>query len=225
MRKPWLASTPAVNDYAGHLLAVGIDLPRPLGRDDKARQILEYVDGALAQTLPRFGSDELQRVGGLVRSIHDASASYRALDDAAWDVLLPSDGADLICHNDLAPWNLIVGERWVFIDWDAAGPSTRLWDLAYATQSFAGLNPDELDGAPDRLGAFAAGYGADDTLREQLPDAMARRARASFESLRDAHARGEEPWATMFLSGHGDYWRSVADFLSTYASSWRAALR
>jgi len=49
-------------------------------------------------------------------------------------VLIPDPAAgDLICHSDLAPWNLVRNEqRWVFIDWDNAGPSSRLWDLGYA---------------------------------------------------------------------------------------------
>ncbi|WP_407645311.1 phosphotransferase [Brevibacterium pigmentatum] len=32
-------------------------------------------------------------------------------------------------HGDLTPWNLLLGERWVFIDWDSAAASARLWDL------------------------------------------------------------------------------------------------
>ncbi|MFC7624876.1 phosphotransferase [Microlunatus sp. GCM10028923] len=224
VRKPWLPTTPSVHGYVTHLIAAGIDAPRPLGRDDRGRQILEYVDGTLAQTLPRFGPDDLRRVGALVRAIHDASTHY-PVDHTGWDVLLPAPDADLICHNDLAPWNLVVGERWVFIDFDGAGPSTRLWDLAYAAQSFAGLNPDELDGAADRLTAFITGYDADDDLRAGLPDAMTRRAQASYDRLRDAHANGEEPWASMFLEGHGDYWGSVARFLAANSATWAAALR
>lgn len=224
VRKPWLPNTPAVHAYVDHLRTAGIDAPRPLGRDDQGRQILEYVPGDLAQNLPRFGPADLHRVGRLVRTIHDASARYPA-DLTSWDVLVPVAGADLVCHNDLAPWNLVVGERWVFIDWDGSGPSTRLWDLAYAAQSFAGLNPDELIGAADRLAAFVAGYDADVTLRDRLPAAMAERARSSHDQLRESHARPEEPWAMMFVSGHGDYWGSVADFLAANAATWRAALR
>jgi hypothetical protein len=30
-------------------------------------------------------------------------------------------------------------DRWVFIDWDGAGPGSRLWDLAYAAHGFVPL--------------------------------------------------------------------------------------
>ncbi|WP_350309798.1 phosphotransferase, partial [Arthrobacter sp. efr-133-R2A-63] len=56
----------------------------------------------------------------MVRAIHDASESFVPPRDARWNVAISSPGEELICHNDLAPWNLIIGDRWTFIDWDAA---------------------------------------------------------------------------------------------------------
>jgi len=58
-------------------------------------------------------------------------------------------------------------DRLVFIDWDGAGPSTRLWDLAYAAISFGHLFPDvHVRATADRLTAFLDGYDADDHLRD-----------------------------------------------------------
>jgi thiamine kinase-like enzyme len=38
-------------------------------------------------------------------------------------------------------WNLVRdGERSVFIDWDGAGPGSRLWDLGYAAHGFVPLH-------------------------------------------------------------------------------------
>ncbi|MHA7306423.1 BUD32 family EKC/KEOPS complex subunit [Arthrobacter sp. TMN-49] len=73
----------------------------------------------------------------------------------------------------MAPWNLLIEDRWVFIDWDAAAPSTRLWDLAYATQTFT-LNDASADPhvAARALAAFIDGYGTNDELRATLPVAM-----------------------------------------------------
>ncbi|WP_308196833.1 phosphotransferase family protein [Arthrobacter bambusae] len=93
----------------------------------------------------------------MVRAIHDASESFVPPRDARWNVAISSPGEELICHNDLAPWNLIIGDRWTFIDWDAAAPSTRLWDLAYAAQAFTLSDTNQApEEAAQNLTAFTS---------------------------------------------------------------------
>ena len=127
--------------------------------------------------------------------------------------------------DDLAPWNLIVGERWVFIDWDAAAPSTRLWDLAYAAQAFTLSDVDRptQDAAGD-VAAFVDGYRADAALRDALPTVMHRRAAAMLELLRSGPETGREPWASMFASGHGDHRAAVTQYVAGNQSVWSDAL-
>lgn len=227
VRKPWALTTPAVHELMRHVAVAGVDVPAPLGRDEQGRQILEYVPGTLAMDSPALTLAELGRVGRLLRSIHDACGGFAPSASTAWDPLLPvpSDSADLICHNDLTPWNLVLGERWVFIDWAGAGPSTRLWDLAYSAQAFT-LN--DVETAPDtaaaRLAALVGGYGAGEALRADLPRAMQQRAEAMHELLRSAHERGREPWGTMFATGHGAHWRGVADYVARHRGHWGRAL-
>lgn len=130
-----------------------------------------------------------------------------------------------MCHNDLAPWILIMGERWVFIDWDAAGPSTRLWDLAYAAQSFGVLfDGQPVDEAALRLRAFVDGYGADAALRKALPAAMAKRTVAMYKLLKSSHETGFQPWADMYVNGHGEHWRAAADYVLRNQAAWEQAL-
>lgn len=137
VRKPWTAASPSVLAYMEALWLAGVDLPTPMGRDDgPGRQVTEYVEGELAIGGEPLSLVELAEVGALVRQIHDASVGFSPAKDAVWETAIEAPGDELICHNDLAPWNLLRGERWVFIDWDAAAPSTRLWDLAYAAQTF-----------------------------------------------------------------------------------------
>ncbi|MCK9794156.1 phosphotransferase [Isoptericola sp. 4D.3] len=225
VRKPWLASSEVVQAYTSALAGAGFDVPRPMGRDELGRQVIEYVPGVPAMDRPPLSLAELAHVGRMVREIHDASAGIPLDPSVAWDSLIPAPAQELLCHNDLAPWNLIVGERWVFIDWDGAAPSTRLWDLAYAAQSFT-LNDAaaEPSTAATRLDAFVDGYGADQRLRTELPQTMWRRTSAMYRMLKAAHASGREPWGSMFASGHGRHWKDVTEYVRQHEATWRSAL-
>lgn len=225
VRKPWLENSATVQKYLKALQGAGVDVPNPLGKDPVGRHVIEYVEGVCALDQLPLGHDDLLRVGRLIRQIHDASQGFGLPDTTGWSVLLPAENADLMCHNDLAPWNLIMGERWVFIDWDAAGPSTRLWDLAYAAQSFGVLFEGQpVPEATARLRAVVDGYGADDDLREALPEALGRRTAAMHELLKSSHETGTQPWAEMYVNGHGEHWRAAADYVIRHQDAWKHAL-
>jgi hypothetical protein len=227
VRKPWSPSTSAAVEFMAAVASAGVDVPATLGRDRAGRQVLEFVPGspAMGRTL---SPGDLGRVGALVRAIHDGSEGFQPSEPTMWHPLLPApagSGPTLFCHNDLAPWNLIVGERWVFIDWDGAGPSTRLWDLAYAVQTFALNDADAVPAeAASRLAAFVDGYGADSGLRRRLPATMARRTSAMYEMLRSSHRGGREPWGSMYVDGHGDHWKNITRFVERHQGVWARAL-
>ena len=229
VRKPWTASTAAIVEYVTELGIKGVDVPAPLGRDEHGRQIIEFIPGRLAMDADPLTLRELARVGRMIRSIHDASEGFAPTEPIEWDVLIPAEGPDrthpFICHGDLAPWNLIVGERWVFIDWDGAGPSTRLWDLAYAAQAFT-LNDMSIDPmiAATRLAAPVDGYRPDGRIRDALPRAMGDRAEAMHDLLA-ASARSErEPWGSMYQDGHGEHWANATRFAKQHVRIWADAL-
>lgn len=225
VRKQWAASTPSVHAFMSHVREHGVDVPTPLGQDERGRQRIEFVPGPLAIDDGPLAADGLRRVGAIVRAIHDASETFSPPADARWDTAIPAPDAQIVCHNDLAPWNLVIGDRWVFIDWDAAAPSTRLWDLAYAAQTFtlSAVEPAP-EVAAERLRAFVDGYGAAAEVRERLPSAMHRRAAAMLELLTTAHAQGREPWSSMFADGHGSHWTAVVDYVGANQQVWFDAL-
>lgn len=227
VRKPWTPATPAVHAFLRHLAAAGFPAaPRVLGDgpDLRGRQILEFVPGTSAEQ-QSLSEAELHRLGALVRELHDASAGFVPPPDVRWSTAIPADGADLICHHDLAPWNLIRdGDRWVFIDWDAAGPGTRLWDLAYLGQTFAPLvaGGDPVADA-SRLRAVVDGYRADVVHRAVLPDLLVRRTRAMYDLLHRGSLTGELPWARLWAEGHGLHWKGAADYVAAHVAVWRRA--
>lgn len=212
---PW---TPAVHALLTHLHEAGFRAaPRPLGIDEQGREVLTFVPGEViwpdrfALVEPR---QQLVRVARLVRDFHDAVEDFTPPADARWQVLIPAEGADIIAHQDLAPWNLVVAgeDEWAFIDWDTAAPGSRLWDVAYAMRGFVPLSahPDwQRSDAADRLRVFADAYGLDEAERRALVPLLGRRTRAMHDFLRDQSARGNQPWTTLWEQGHGEAWRGT----------------
>jgi Ser/Thr protein kinase RdoA (MazF antagonist) len=193
-----------------------------LGRDDQGRQVLEFIPGQLSTDLPPLSTVELTRLGGLVRELHECMKTFRPPSGATWDVAVPPDRQELICHNDLGPWNLVRdGERWVFIDWDGAGPGSRLWDVAYAIQTFV---PLEAGGAlavqQAGVRAIGDGYGLTDGQRRELPALIAARTWAMWELLQS----DRQPWSRLNAAGHGALWRRSAEHVDRHVDDWRLAL-
>src|SRR5262249_21568576 len=172
--------TPTVHGLLRRLNAAGFDgAPRVFGYDERGREIVEFLQGAVPWPGAHFrllGEEgAVRRVGQLLRSFHDAVSAYRPDGDAVWrfpemqaDALPFVNGRGLlVCHDDPAAWTLVIGpHRWAFIDWDAAGPRPPIWDVAYCA---AGIVP--ISSTPAQLGwtepvpvvprlrALAGGYG------------------------------------------------------------------
>jgi Ser/Thr protein kinase RdoA (MazF antagonist) len=228
VRKPWLASTPTVQRLLDHLRAtVGEDVPEPGGRDADGRQILEFVAGAAAMDAMPMRPEEVERVGAIIRALHDASATFPRRPTDIWIPAMRQPGDEIIGHSDLAPWNLIRGgARWVFIDWDGAAPTTRIADLAYAARAFAQIDPGHpLDRSLPLVRAILDGYEATADQRAQVTAAMIERTEAMRDLLVTARATGDQPWADMADDGHADYWAGAADHLRRHRAEIENAVR
>lgn len=226
---PW---TPAVHALLAHLHEAGFDgAPRPLGIDELGREVLSFIPGPPAwpgQFHLLDDDAQLHRAARLVRDFHDAVATFTPPSDARWQVLMPADGDEIIAHHDLAPWNLVIGDRqWAFIDWDTAAPGTRLWDLAYAMHGFAPLSANlayQRADAGRRMRLIADAYGLTEQQRHDIIPLLARRTQAMHAFLVGQAAQGNQPWARLWQEGHGDAWQADTDYITQRTEHWRQAL-
>ena len=216
VRKPATSATPAVHSFMAHIRAAGFESsPEVLGMDEQGRQILEFIPGPTWTDSPTHKQTDFRRAGAIIRALHEASISFQEPKDAQWYFRYQRDEHDLICHNDLAPWNLVCGsDRWVFIDWDAAAPATRLWDLAWACISFPPFKPEaDLSSAATAMQALLNGYGLEEAQLRHLIRLMVTRARAEHNFILEGARKNEQPWARLHSEGHHLYWGPVADLI------------
>src|SRR5205809_294231 len=164
---PW---TPAVHALLLFLENAGFEAPRVRGVDGKGREILEYIDGDVHPGWPDpapswvMDDDHLAAGARLLRHYHDLVAGFVPPADSRWRFVAPT-AHEIVCHNDWAPWNALFRERRlaVMLDWDMAGPGTRLWDIANSAYSWVPLLSESgafsIDERAVRLRRFCDAYG------------------------------------------------------------------
>ena len=163
---PW---TPAVHAFLTALRAAGVtEVPEALGIDEHGREILSFMPGDAAHyPLSDWVWDPsiLHDAGVLLRRIHDASVGLAGAD-LQWQ--LPThQPAEVVCHNDAAPYNMVFrgGRLAALIDFDTASPGPRVWDFAYLAYRLVPLGENGGGAAPDenqrlsRLDALIMAYG------------------------------------------------------------------
>jgi len=207
---PW---TQTVHALLSHVRERGVTwVPEPRGVDGRGRAAVSWLAGEVpAYPMPAWvcAPAVLGRAGAMLRELHDATAGFDRTG-RVW-ALPPREPGEVICHNDFAPYNLTFrdGLPAGAIDFEAAAPGPRAWDLAYLAYRLVPLaapgNPDlpaSPDGArADRLAALCAAYGAAGPaavlalLPERLAD-LARRSASAHAELYRADAEWVAAWAT-----------------------------
>jgi hypothetical protein len=209
--RPASAASPAIHRLLRHVHDQGFfGAPKPLGFDDKGNEILTFLTGMVPEALtPDLRTPELlASAATLLRRLHDATTGFETHSDDRW--LLPTrQPAEVICHGDIAPYNCVINDGRVtgLIDFDAAHPGPRVWDLAYAVYRFAPLHaPDnpESFGTPDEQGRRAA-----DFCRAYRPPAGAEvidvvpdRLQALIDFMREQAASGNAAFQQHITEGH-----------------------
>jgi Ser/Thr protein kinase RdoA (MazF antagonist) len=205
---------------------------------------VEFVEGAVPW--PDTHHDLLgpegavRGVGRLLRRFHDAVAGFQPDGDAVWR--FPEMQADavpylddrglIVCHNDPAAWNLVIGpSRWAFVDWDAAGPRPPIWDVAYCAAGIVPITPTATHAGwtqavpvVPRLRALAGGYGLSNEDLARLPEIIVARIRSSYRHMQGRAAAGIAPWNQLWVNGHGQTWAGMLRFAETNATRWSSEL-
>jgi hypothetical protein len=219
VRRPVGSWTPAVHALLRRLESVGFDrAPRVLGIDAAGRELLTFLEGEVgAYPLPDdlWAGAVLLDAARLLRRFHDATAGWRSPPDAAWQFVYPDAARhEVICHNDIAPYNAVfVGGRLRgVIDFDTAGPGPRRWDIAHAAYRFVPLHGESPWAPTDqarRLRRFCDAYGLAD--REGLVEEIERRVRALGDLIRERADRGDPTFRRLLAERHAAFYgREVA---------------
>ncbi len=232
--------SPAVHAWLAHLSACGANVaPRPLGLDAASGvEVLSYLDG----TVPSGGAsppylwreDTLAAIARLIRRFHDAAASFVPPAGARWQSTVASPGGgEVICHNDLAPWNTVFvdGHPRGFIDWDLAAPGPRSWDVAFALWHFVPLYGDPSSDPFDvtvfeprarRARLFCDAYGLGG--RRRMVEMIVERQLATHTAIEKGAQAGDPAYQRLWDLGAGDGIRRQVAYVEKHRQELEEAL-
>ncbi len=109
-------------------------VPNFVGFDSEGREMLQYMEGDVPHANPSWlwKDDVLQKVAEKLSMWHKAT-QFVELESPTWN-FSPKQPAEVICHNDFAPYNFVFQDDEIVgvIDYDLCAPGPRLWDIAYA---------------------------------------------------------------------------------------------
>ena len=217
--RPW---TPTIHALLQHLRAEGLtSVPEPVGIEgDVAAVRFIPGDSGVDAWQHQHGEEGLRAAARLLREVHEASRGFVPPSGAEW-ALPPQPRADVVCHGDPGPWNMVwEGARAVgLIDWDLAHPAPAISDVAYALEHFTPFRSDEVacdttDGhhfpaPPDRrtrLSTFASAYGLESTTG--LVDRVIDRQGATIIQVQDLAERHIQPQQAWVEEGYLDELRT-----------------
>ena len=212
VRRPWRTTSPATIALLQHLADVGFPgASRFVGVDEQGREVLSYVAGtAVTPPYPAWAlTDEaLISVAQLLREYHQAVSSFDP-SSHTWPPSPPAPFAgELVSHNDVNLDNVVFrdGRAIALIDFDLAGPGSRVWDVACAARLWTPLRPDRYIGdarhgrALARFRLFVDSYGLPDADRNDLVTAVRLNHEWCYDIVGTAAAHGHAGF-TEYLDG------------------------
>jgi aminoglycoside phosphotransferase (APT) family kinase protein len=198
--------------------------PRFLGKDERGREVLSYLDGHVpldTSQLAEVRSDvSLAAAARLIRQFHDLTAGSSLAGDA-----------EVVCHNDLSPDNTVYRPGpgglvpVAFIDWDIAAPGDRIHDVAHACWQFAGLGPGHPSAADAgrQVALISQSYGLADT--GQLIETILWWQDRCWRGIEDGAAAGNQSLVRLRDLGGAGWVRAEYEWVAANRHTLEAALR
>jgi hypothetical protein len=189
-----------VHALLAHLQGRVPRIPRVLGFDQLGRESLTYLPGQVVDIdTDLLTSGQIRAMGAWARVLHDAVQGFA--HPGPWR-FFPVARPTLIGHNDIAPYNVCFdGDRLVGVfDWDFAGPTTRLYEVAFMAWNCVPLWRDiGAQDAAARLALLTASYGGIDarTVLQAVPE----RIQLMLDGIPAAAAAGDVGMANLMAAG------------------------
>ena len=236
VRRPARPTSASTRALLSHLESAGFEgAPRPLGFDERGREVLSYIPGQAAiAPVPEWAltPEAVVSVAQLLRRYHDAVESFDP-GPLRWECAVPARfRGGIVTHNDLNLDNVIFrdGRAAALIDFDLAGPGSRAWDLACMARLWVPLRarddvPAQVrDHMFERLALLADAYGAGREQRRELVEAAAVCHRWCYAIVRDAVRGGHQAFTEQWQAGGRQRAARTGRWLSTQAPQLRRAL-
>jgi len=231
---PW---TPGVHALLATLHRHGFDAaPLSAGYDEVWERVsyLPGDTGDLGDHTHMRSETVLRSAASLLRHYHDCSALFAKSLEAGYTWQLSArPPCEVICHGDFAPYNVVLNDSEVtgIIDFEAAHPGSRCWDLAYATYRWAPLSSiiaveglDCLAGQISRARIFVDAYGLSAAERPSLPDVIVERLEALVAFMEREAARGIGRYRRNLQDGHDRIYRQDIAYIGKWSAEIVAGL-
>jgi hypothetical protein len=170
------------------------------GIDDQGREIVDFLPGRIIDIdTERLNVRQIASVVSWTRRLHTAVADFS--HPGPWRHF-PVPSPTVIGHNDIAPYNVCFdGDDLAGVfDWDFAGPTTPLFELAFIAWNCVPLWRDiggELAG--ERLALIASTYGGFTPL--QILRAVPPRIQILLDGIPVAAAAGDAGMTNLMANG------------------------
>jgi Phosphotransferase enzyme family len=213
---PW---TPAVHALLGFLAPRLEHIPKVIGFDEQGREVLTFLPGQVIDTDTELMTPgQIDSLVSWTRRFHEVVAGFGY--PGSWRYpRVPQ--ASLIGHNDIAPYNVCFdGDDLAGVfDWDLAGPTTPVMELAFIAWNCIPLWRDMGDEtSAERIRRICSAYGS--VQPAQIADAVPGRIQLMLDWIPQGAAAGDAGLRRLMSQGEPERSQATAPVISMRARPW-----